>query len=67
MIESVPSETIFAAFVGGLTVLAALLGNSTTPESPLNRPLLWIMNGVTALALLASGVVSVPNVLFHKQ
>lgn len=65
MIESVPSETIFAAFAGGLGIVAALLGSVAVSESEssFNGPLVWILNGVTALALFAGGVVSSPNVI----
>ncbi|CAG7975042.1 unnamed protein product [Penicillium salamii] len=57
VIESVPSETIYAVFAGGLGVVAALLGNAAITDSSLNGPLLWIVDGVTALALFVGGVI----------
>ncbi|KAJ5351261.1 hypothetical protein N7452_000235 [Penicillium brevicompactum] len=64
VIESIPSETIYAAFAGGLGIVAALLGNAAISETSLNGPLLWIVDGVTGLALFAGGVVSIPYVIF---
>lgn len=63
VIESVPSETIYAVFAGGLGVVAALLGNAAITDSSLNGPLLWIVDGVTALALFVGGVVSGINAI----
>ncbi|KAK9852928.1 hypothetical protein MYU51_007397 [Penicillium brevicompactum] len=64
VIESIPSETIYAAFAGGLGIVAALLGNAAISETSFNGPLLWIVDGVTGLALFAGGVVSIPYVIF---
>lgn len=63
MIESIPSETIYAAFAGSLGIAAALLGNAAISETSLNGPLLWIVDGVTGLALFAGGVVSIPYLI----
>ncbi|CAI7623979.1 unnamed protein product [Penicillium bialowiezense] len=57
VIESIPSETIYAAFAGSLGIAAALLGNAAISETSLNGPLLWIVDGVTGLALFAGGVI----------
>jgi hypothetical protein len=57
VIESVPSETLYAVFVGGLGIVAALLGFAATSESSQNGPLNWVVDGVTGLALLVGGIV----------
>ncbi|KAJ5852572.1 uncharacterized protein N7529_011957 [Penicillium soppii] len=57
VIESVPSETVYAAFAGGLGIVAALLGFATTSESSVNKPLTWLVDGVSALALLVGGII----------
>jgi hypothetical protein len=67
VIESVPSETVYAAFAGGLGIVAALLGFATTSESSVNKPLTWLVDGVSALALLVGGIVSFPDIPFWKK
>ena len=52
--------------MGGLGIVAALLGIAATSKSSLNGPLTWVVDGVTGLALLVGGIVSSPDTSIRK-
>jgi hypothetical protein len=54
----VPSETSYGAFSGGIGVVAALIGTVALFIDSLDGIVTWVLDGVSALALLAAGVVS---------
>ncbi|KAJ5985751.1 hypothetical protein N7499_007957 [Penicillium canescens] len=54
---SVPSETSYGAFSGGIGVLAALIGTVAIFIDSLDGVVTWVLDGVSALALLAAGII----------
>ncbi|KAJ5301496.1 hypothetical protein N7508_006359 [Penicillium antarcticum] len=56
-IGSVPAETSYGAFSGGIGILAALIGVAALFIESLDGIITWILDGVSALALLAAGVI----------
>ncbi|KAJ5949941.1 hypothetical protein N7454_001525 [Penicillium verhagenii] len=56
-VGNVPSQTGYAAFTGALGVLASLIGIAALWVESLSGIIIWVLDGVTSLALLAAGVV----------
>ncbi|KAJ5999410.1 hypothetical protein N7451_007220 [Penicillium sp. IBT 35674x] len=54
---SVPSQTGYAAFTGALGVLVALVGIVALFVDSLSGIIIWVLDGVAAVALLAAGIV----------
>lgn len=53
-----PSQTGYAAFTGALGVLVALVGIVALFVDSLSGIIIWVLDGVAAVALLAAGIVS---------
>lgn len=53
----VPSQTSYAAFAGALGVIAAIVGTASLFIDRLKGIISWVLDGVTAIALLAAGIV----------
>lgn len=52
----VPSQTSYAAFAGALGVIAAIVGTASLFIDRLKGIISWVLDGVTAIALLAAGI-----------
>jgi hypothetical protein len=53
----VPSQTNYAAFTGALGIIAATIGFASMFIDRLKGIISWVLDGVTAIALLAAGIV----------
>lgn len=56
----VPPETGYAAFTGGLGIVAGLLGIISLFVENLDGVITWLVDGVASVALLAGGIVRFP-------
>ncbi|KAJ5633239.1 hypothetical protein N7490_009578 [Penicillium lividum] len=56
-IGSVPSQTGYAAFAGALGVLVSIIGVVALWVESLSGIIIWVLDGVAAVALLAAGIV----------
>ncbi|KAJ6115307.1 hypothetical protein N7486_001085 [Penicillium sp. IBT 16267x] len=54
---SVPSQTGYAAFTGALGVLVSLVGIAALFVDSLSGIIIWVLDGVAGVALLAAGIV----------
>ncbi|KAJ5116738.1 hypothetical protein N7456_001086 [Penicillium angulare] len=53
----VPAETGYAAFTGALGIVVALIGIAALWVSSLSGIIVWVLDGVTSLALLIAGII----------
>jgi protein-S-isoprenylcysteine O-methyltransferase Ste14 len=61
--DSVPATTSFNAFAGALTALVAIIGIAAIWFSAIPSLIMSGLDGVTALLLLAGGIVSLEDLL----
>ncbi|KAJ5652748.1 hypothetical protein N7507_010174 [Penicillium longicatenatum] len=54
---SVPSQTGYAAFAGALGVLVSIVGVVALFVDSLSGVIIWVLDGVAGVALLAAGIV----------
>ncbi|KAJ5261268.1 hypothetical protein N7478_011863 [Penicillium angulare] len=53
----VPAETGYAAFTGALGIVVSLIGIAALWVSSLSGIIVWVLDGVTSLALMVAGIV----------
>lgn len=56
VVGKVPSQTSYAAVTGALGIIAAIVGVASIFIDRLKGIISWVLDGVTAIALLAAGI-----------